>query len=188
VFPGSAAATPPSSGSTAALRTCGRPSGPAEDGAERPPRGRGRPQRWRAPIRARALDRKIAESPCVRIALPALGSSGHVAVGTDQRISEILVLTWDRIDLEANTITVDRQMTAERRLGPPKTASPTARWSLTRCGNTARLRHLPQSQKQRAEQPKHGAMTGRGHTRSATWVTVPLTCAYTPASSNHTSG
>lgn len=94
---------------------------------------------------AHTLDRKIAESPCVRIALPALphrkveiltAAQVHtlaatisprwsaaivVAAGTGLRISEILGLTWDRIDLEANTITVDRQMTAKRQLGPPKT-------------------------------------------------------------------
>jgi integrase len=94
---------------------------------------------------AHTLDHKIVATPCVSITLPALpdrkvqiltaaqvhalaatiaprwAAAVIVAAGTGLRISEILGLTWDRIDLEANTITVDRQMTTKRRLGAPKT-------------------------------------------------------------------
>jgi integrase len=91
------------------------------------------------------LDRKIAETPCVRIALPEVpdrkvtvltapqidaltantarrwAAAIALSAGTGLRISEISGLTWDRVDLEAGTITVDRQMTPKRRLGPVKT-------------------------------------------------------------------
>jgi integrase len=94
---------------------------------------------------AQNLDHKIAASPCVGIVLPEIpdrqvevltaaqvcavadkmpqrwASAVLLAAGTGLRISEIVGLTWDRVDLEAGTITVDRQMTPKRRLGPVKT-------------------------------------------------------------------
>ena len=39
------------------------------------------------------------------------------------RIGEAIGLTWDRLDLEAGTLTVDRQMGRTLRLQPPKTES-----------------------------------------------------------------
>lgn len=93
---------------------------------------------------AHVLDHKIPVSPCVKIVLPELSDKKVEALtpqqvqdlsanmpprwaatvvlsaGTGLRISEIMGLTWDRIDLEGGTVTVDRQMTPKRRLGPPK--------------------------------------------------------------------
>jgi integrase len=93
---------------------------------------------------AHVLDHKIAASPCVKIVLPELPDrkvevltarqvtlvAAHMwprwaaavvlAAGTGLRISEVMGLTWDRIDLKAGTVTVDRQMTPQRRLGPLK--------------------------------------------------------------------
>jgi integrase len=44
-----------------------------------------------------------------------------LAAGTGLRISEVVGLTWDRVNLEAGAITVDRQMNPKRLLGPVKT-------------------------------------------------------------------
>jgi integrase len=94
---------------------------------------------------AQVLDHLIPASPCVGIVLPelpdrdiqvltaaqvrALASKTHkrwaaavlLAAGAGLRISEVVGLTWDRIDLDARTITVDRQMNPKRQLGPVKT-------------------------------------------------------------------
>ncbi|GAA2442062.1 site-specific integrase [Actinomadura vinacea] len=93
---------------------------------------------------AQVLDRIIHSTPCVGITLPELpnrevevltaaqvravaakmperwSAAVTLAAGTGLRISEVMGLTWDRIDLEARTVTVDRQMTQKRRLGPVK--------------------------------------------------------------------
>ncbi|MGI5206353.1 tyrosine-type recombinase/integrase [Spirillospora sp. CA-108201] len=94
---------------------------------------------------AHSLDRKIADSPCVGIVLPEIPdrrvhvltadevravaakmpdryrAAVLVGAGTGLRVSEIAGLSWDRVDLDAGTVTVDRQMTPERLLGPVKT-------------------------------------------------------------------
>jgi integrase len=94
---------------------------------------------------AQTLDRKIAVSPCVGIVLPEQperrvevltaaqvravaakmpdrwAAAVLLAAGTGLRISEVAGLSWDRVDLEAQTITVDRQMSSERLLAPVKT-------------------------------------------------------------------
>jgi integrase len=91
------------------------------------------------------LDKRLTASPCVKVALPEIPDREFqipsvaevralangmparyrtvvlVAAGTGLRISEVMGLTWDRIDLEARTIKVDRQMTPRTILGPPKT-------------------------------------------------------------------
>lgn len=94
---------------------------------------------------AQNLDNKIPASPCVGIVLPEIPdrtvevltavqvlavaaktterwrAAVLLAAGTGLRISEVVGLSWDRIDLDAGTITVDRQMTTERLLAPVKT-------------------------------------------------------------------
>ncbi|WP_329098488.1 site-specific integrase [Actinomadura citrea] len=94
---------------------------------------------------AQNLDRMVAMSPCVGIVLPEVPdrtveilTPGQVravaakmterwraavllAAGTGLRISEVAGLSWDRVDLDAGTVTVDRQMSADRLLGPVKT-------------------------------------------------------------------
>lgn len=94
---------------------------------------------------AQNLDRKISTSPCVGIVLPEISerkvqvltaqqvravaaempdryrAAVLVGAGTGLRVSEIAGLSWDRVDLDAGTVTVDRQMTPERLLGPVKT-------------------------------------------------------------------
>ncbi|WP_198679328.1 tyrosine-type recombinase/integrase [Thermomonospora amylolytica] len=94
---------------------------------------------------AHELDRRIPASPCVRITLPeAPAKEVHVltvpqvralaaampqryraavllAAGTGLRISEVCGLTWDRVDLEAGVLKVDRQMAETCKLAPPKT-------------------------------------------------------------------
>ncbi|MEW2356543.1 site-specific integrase [Spirillospora sp. NPDC029432] len=94
---------------------------------------------------AQVIDHKIASSPCVSILLPELPDREVevltaaqvrevsakmparwravvlVAAGTGLRISEVVGLTWDRIDLEAGSVTVDRQMSTKRLLAPVKT-------------------------------------------------------------------
>jgi integrase len=95
--------------------------------------------------RATVLDKRIPASPCVGIELPEIPhqpvqvltpdqvrtladtvpgpyrAAVLIAAGTGLRISEVAGLTWDRIDLDAGTLTVDRQMSARRTLVPPKT-------------------------------------------------------------------
>lgn len=95
--------------------------------------------------RAAVLDKRIPASPCVGIELPEITHTRvHVltpdevmalaaevpgryraavliAAGAGLRVSEVAGLTWDRIDLEAGTVTVDRQMSTRRTLAPPKT-------------------------------------------------------------------
>ncbi|MEU8119779.1 tyrosine-type recombinase/integrase [Spirillospora sp. NPDC049024] len=94
---------------------------------------------------AQNLDNKIPASPCVGIVLPEIPdrtveiltaeqvcalaakmpepwrAAVLLAAGTGLRISEVVGLSWDRIDLDAGTITVDRQMTTGRLLAPVKT-------------------------------------------------------------------
>jgi integrase len=94
---------------------------------------------------AHLLDKKIPASPCLGIVLPevpddevevltvaqvrALAAATPdryraavlIAAGTGLRASEVMGLTWDRIDLEARTVKVDRQINAKRQFAPPKT-------------------------------------------------------------------
>ncbi|TMQ89681.1 site-specific integrase [Actinomadura soli] len=94
---------------------------------------------------AQNLDKKIPESPCVGIILPEIPdrtvevltaaqvcavaakmperwrAAVLLAAGTGLRISEVVGLSWDRIDLDAGTVTVDRQMTPKQLLAPVKT-------------------------------------------------------------------
>lgn len=91
------------------------------------------------------LDKRLPATPCVEIELPeipdrdiealtvaqvralAAGMSLRyraavlLAAGTGLRISEVMGLTWDRIDLDARTVKVDRQMTPKGTFGPAKT-------------------------------------------------------------------
>lgn len=91
------------------------------------------------------LDRMVAVSPCVGIVLPEVPdrtvevltadevrtvaarmpkrwrAAVLLAAGTGMRISEIAGLSWDRVDLNAGTVTIDRQMSAQQLLGPVKT-------------------------------------------------------------------
>lgn len=95
--------------------------------------------------RATLLDKRIPASPCVGIELPEIPhqpvhvltpdqvrtlaatmpdpyrAAVLIAAGTGLRVSEVAGLTWDRIDLQAGTLTVDRQMSTRRTLAPPKT-------------------------------------------------------------------
>jgi integrase len=93
---------------------------------------------------AHLLDKRLTASPCVEITLPeipdrevevlsvaavrafAAGMPARyraavlVAAGTGLRVSEVMGLTWDRIDLDARTVKVDRQMTPRSIFGPPE--------------------------------------------------------------------
>lgn len=94
---------------------------------------------------AQTLDHAIGSSPCVGIVLPEIphrevevltaeqvrtiarkmvkrySAAVLLAAGTGLRISEVAGLSWDRVDLDARTVTVDRQMNIKRRLAPVKT-------------------------------------------------------------------
>lgn len=94
---------------------------------------------------AALVDKRIPDSPCVSITLPPIPErSVHVltadqvralaasmpdryraavllAAGTGLRLSEVLGLTWDRVDLDARTVTVDRQLDRHGAFSPPKT-------------------------------------------------------------------
>jgi integrase len=94
---------------------------------------------------AHLLDKRLTSSPCVEITLPEIPdrevetvsvaavralaggmpkryrAAVLIAAGTGLRISEVMGLTWDRIDLDARTVKVDRQMTPAGIFGPPKT-------------------------------------------------------------------
>jgi integrase len=95
--------------------------------------------------RAAVLDHRIPTSPCVGIELPEIThqrvhvltpdqvravaaqvpdhyrTAVLIAAGTGLRVSEVAGLTWDRIDLKADTLTVNRQMRTGRTFVPPKT-------------------------------------------------------------------
>ncbi|MEV0398855.1 tyrosine-type recombinase/integrase [Actinoallomurus sp. NPDC050550] len=94
---------------------------------------------------AHLLDKKITASPCVEITLPEIPdkevevltvaqvralaagipdryrAAVLLAAGCGLRVSEVLGLTWDRIDLGARTVKVDRQITPRGTFGLPKT-------------------------------------------------------------------
>jgi integrase len=94
---------------------------------------------------AHLLDKRLTASPCVEITLPEMPdrevkvltvaqvralagwmperyrAAVLIAAGTGLRVSEVMGLTWDRIDLDARTVKVDRQITSRGMFGSPKT-------------------------------------------------------------------
>jgi len=121
-------------------------------------------------FKAAVTDKKISESPCVKIKLPTVHkttvkplptSTVHAiaesvaphyralilaAAGTGLRQGELFGLTWDRIDAKAGKITVDRQMIVSRGVkpafGPPKTEASYRKVPLPRSVADALNAHL----------------------------------------------